>query len=561
MNLSLFQIRLLLLLLSSALFFPFLGTAPLFDWDEVNFAESAREMILTGNYNRVQINFQPFWEKPPLFFWLQVLSMKLFGINEYAARFPNALAGVATILVLFEMGRMLRGKLFGFLAACAMLCSFLPHIYFKSGIIDPLFNLFIFASVWQLYLLSVSPKKLHAVLAGAFVGLAVLTKGPAAILIILLVLGVKKITAPKENFIPAPQLILFMGTAALVSMIWFLPETIQNGPWFIEEFIRYQIRLFSTPDAGHAQPIYYHFVVVLIGCFPMSAFALQVLFRRRNELDLFIRWSRILLWVVLILFSIVTTKIIHYSSLAYLPLSMLAAYGLEEIFQFRRFNRKLVLTVLGITGTFMALPILVLPLAGMNTEALIPYIKDPFAVANLAADVKWSAVDFLPGALLMAGLIFAMIMMGSNKQLKGIYLLFVVNLAGYFLFLMLIPGKIAGYTQQAAVDFYTGLQGRDVYVETLHFKSYAQYFYFRKPEMTEAERQNSLDAEGNYHIDALRRWYLYGEIDKPVYFVVKSIHEHEYLGIEGVRKTGEKNGFSFLYREIPAVSPGLSSES
>ena len=60
-----------IIILSGIIFFiPFLGKVHLFDWDEINFAESAREMIVTGNYHRVQINFQPFWEKPPLFFWL-----------------------------------------------------------------------------------------------------------------------------------------------------------------------------------------------------------------------------------------------------------------------------------------------------------------------------------------------------------------------------------------------------------------------------------------------------------------------------------------------------------
>ena len=49
------------------LFVPFLGKVHLFDWDEINFAESAREMIVTGNYSRVMIDYQPFWEKPPLF--------------------------------------------------------------------------------------------------------------------------------------------------------------------------------------------------------------------------------------------------------------------------------------------------------------------------------------------------------------------------------------------------------------------------------------------------------------------------------------------------------------
>ena len=52
------------------LFIPFIGHVHLFDWDEINFAEAAREMILTGDWLNVQLNFEPFWEKPPLFIWI-----------------------------------------------------------------------------------------------------------------------------------------------------------------------------------------------------------------------------------------------------------------------------------------------------------------------------------------------------------------------------------------------------------------------------------------------------------------------------------------------------------
>jgi 4-amino-4-deoxy-L-arabinose transferase-like glycosyltransferase len=82
-----------------------IGNAHLFDWDEINFAECAREMIVSGNYSRMQIGFQPFWEKPPLFIWLQALSMHVFGISAFAARLPNALIGTMALLVLYAYGR------------------------------------------------------------------------------------------------------------------------------------------------------------------------------------------------------------------------------------------------------------------------------------------------------------------------------------------------------------------------------------------------------------------------------------------------------------------------
>ncbi len=66
-----------LIILSVLAFVPTLGLVHLFDWDEINFAESAREMMATGDYFRFQVNSTPFWEKPPLFF--------LAAIRIYAA--------------------------------------------------------------------------------------------------------------------------------------------------------------------------------------------------------------------------------------------------------------------------------------------------------------------------------------------------------------------------------------------------------------------------------------------------------------------------------------------
>ncbi len=146
------------IIISSLLFFlPNLGVVHLFDWDEINFAESAREMIVTGNYHRVQINFQPFWEKPPLFFWLQVISMKAFGINEFAARLPNAIFGVITLVTFYYIGKKHKDERFGFIWAIAYLGTFLPHLYFKSGIIDPVFNYFIFLGISFMSLKSFLP--------------------------------------------------------------------------------------------------------------------------------------------------------------------------------------------------------------------------------------------------------------------------------------------------------------------------------------------------------------------------------------------------------------------
>ena len=113
------------LLVCIALFLPFLGTVHLFDWDEINFAECAREMLASNNYSTVTIDYLPFWEKPPLFIWMQVFSMKLFGITEFAGRFPNFIAAIATAYFLY-LWLLVGGLLFRFFFAQFIL-SFRNH--------------------------------------------------------------------------------------------------------------------------------------------------------------------------------------------------------------------------------------------------------------------------------------------------------------------------------------------------------------------------------------------------------------------------------------------------
>jgi len=557
MNLKSSYYRIILLLLGMILYLPFLGQAPLFDWDEVNFAESAREMLVTGNFSRVQINFQPFWEKPPLFIWMQALSMSIFGVNEYAARFPNAIFGIINLLMLFEIGREMRSDRFGFLIALCMGGSFLPHVYFKSGIIDPVFNTFIFAGVWYISKAVRSYGEIksskYSIWAGIFIGLAILTKGPVALLIALLTVVTYWAVRRFKPIVSIKNLGLTALSIFTISLLWFGPETIKNGPWFLEEFITYQIRLFSTPDAGHKQPIYYHFIVVFLGCFPMSLLAIKTLFRRpqfRVQDADFLLWMKILFWVVMILFSIVTTKIVHYSSMAYLPLSVIAAAGIEEYLRGRHHYAKWQAALMFIPGMVIGIAMLALPIIGQNTDKLIPLIKDQFAQGNLQAIVDWNWVDFLPGTIWLLGLLLGLVYLSSGTYRSAITILFTGAILSTGIFLILFPKKIAAYTQQTAVDFYQSLEGKDVYVETYHFKSFAQYFYFRKAGFSYQESKHCRDASGNYHIDAIRDWYINGKIDKPVYFVVKNIHIDELIDKPGFELLDERNGFAFFKRDV-----------
>lgn len=527
-------------LLAAVLFIPFLGNVHLFDWDEINFAESAREMIATGNYFTVQINYNTFTEKPPLFFWMQVLSMKLFGINEFAARFPNAVCGIATLMILFNIGKKIYNQKFAQIWVMVYLGTLVTFLYFKSGIIDPWFNLFIFLAIYQFYLLTQNKtnKNKHALLTGLFLGLAVLTKGPVAILIAVLSYFVFVVVNKGKFYITLKQFMFIVLAALVVCFAWFGVDLIKNGPKFIVEFTQRQIAIFSTNDADHGEPFFYHWWVLLLGCFPASVFFIRGQFIQRGNVEqrTFKLWMVILFWVTLLLFSVVKTKIVHYSSLCWFPLTFLASLFIYNYWEGNIKKIHVALKILlGVVGFLLAFVITVIPFVLQQKNKWIHLVNDEFAKGNLEAVVNWSWIDGLGGLIMLFALIYFFI--AKNKVLK-IELLFVsVTICCLFTAVILTP-KIEAISQRANIEFFESLQGKDVYVDTWGYKSYAQYFYTKKP-------PQKFDAEKNSH------WMLTGKVDKPAYLSVKIQNEKLVDSLaKDAQKLYKKNGFVF-YKRMP----------
>lgn len=538
-------------LLGALFFIPFLGGVHLFDWDEINFAEISREMIVLDDYLRVHVNFQPFWEKPPFFFWLQVLAMKTFGVGEFAARLPNALCGVATLVVVYLIGKKLYDARFGALWATAYFGSVLPFLYFKSGIIDPWFNLFIFLGLY-FFILGYWKKDAmpgielrhnrwyYLFLGGFFIGMGILTKGQTAYLLAVLTMGVYWVSKRLRLYVNVPQFLVFTAAATLVTLAWYGLETWKNGPWFIYEFNKYQYRLFSTPDAGHGGFPGYHFVVLLVGCFPASIFALRAFFRLPDETHEhrrdFRRWMKYLFWVVLILFSIVKSKIVHYSSMCYFPLTFLAALVLDKILRGEITFARWMKILLAVVGGLFVLATVALPFLGMNADLLKPLFKDPFAQANLDADVQWSGLEILPGVFLLSVLVLALRWFGKGQGEKAGRILFGGTAVFVLLTLIFFIKRIEGYSQRAAIEFFESKAGEDVYFTTHGYKSYAQYFYARTMPQS---NPNASD----------RNWLIEGPVDKDVYIVTKNYHAGYLLSKPDMEQIGAKNGFVFFKRK------------
>lgn len=552
------------------LYIPFIGNMPLFDWDEVNFAECAREMLASNNYSEVQLYFHPFWEKPPLFIWLQAISMNVFGVNEFAARFPNALCGVITLMVLYKTGKELNDRKFALTWVFVYASTLLPHVFFKSGIIDPWFNLFIYVAVYYLIQHTNNPVGKFgyktAIISGFFLGLALLTKGPAALILVSLTITVFFVLGRLKKISSFKFMAAFFLAFLITGLSWFAVMYLKGNGQVIKEFIDYQIRLFNTEDSDHGGPFIYHFVVLLLGCFPSSLFLILAHKKSASDTPYQMhckRWMMSLFWVVLILFSIVQTKIVHYSSLCYFPLTYLATYAIQKLFAAQYNWKKVFHLFFVVISSLLGLVFLINGCVPLFKTWLINsnLIVDPFAVENLKADVYWSGFEWIIGVVFLGVTYYSLVKI-KKGSFKFIYLLFLGSLFAVYSLIMIVAPKVEQYSQRTAIEFYKQCAKHGFSVESIGFKSYATLFYgelepsfennqsfkdYLQLHRNEYESQN-INVDISYSL-IRTNWMRDIQSSKPSCFVAKILDEEVIKSSSPyLKELYRKNGFIFYVR-------------
>ena len=478
------------------LYLPMLGGSHLFDWDEINFAEIAREMIVTGDWLKLQMAYEPFYEKPPFFFWMQALSMKYFGISSFGARLPNALIGVITLWTLYTVGKRLQGNGFGMLWAMLYAVSMLPFLYFKSALIDPTFNLFIFLAIYFLAQMTESwefvpsnrrkKRRFRAMrLCGLFMGLAILTKGPVALFLFSLVFVAYFIMSMFRRIVRLNEAIMMFVSMGFILGIWTLIYVQQEGWAFFGAFLKRHFELGSQADAGHGGFIGYHVLVLFVGTFPCAPLIFSAWKKREAYSALtqnFMLWMLITLFTVLVVFELVQTKIMHYSSLAYFPITYLASLRLWMIAKHKEVLLWWEISLLILLSLLFAVAMVLIYFIG-NTPSLLwtnLTINDVFALDNLKASVVWPSSILWLSALFFIGMLVSLFMANRGPG-KGavIGIILSVSILAQSIVYLVVP-RIEGYTQRAAIEIYKELAEKDVVVVTYGFKTYADHFYLKR---------------------------------------------------------------------------------
>jgi hypothetical protein len=221
-------------------------------------------------------------------------------------------------------------------------------------------------------------------------------------------------------------------------------------------------------------------------------------------------------------------KIIHYSSLAYFPLTFLAAYAIiqteKKIFK----KSKTLSAFVVLTGAILAVGIISAQYFAANTEILIEknIVTDQFAAAQLNAETSFSGFEFLIGVLLLPGLIFSFIYIKRN-YLKGILSVFIITMLFTSLSLFFIVPEAEKVSQGALIEFLKSKKNHDAHFKMYAMKSYAHYFY------GEVKPKDSEPAEYDYY-----------------YAVSRNKKEKEFLKrFSNYEKLYEKNGYVF-YQKI-----------
>ncbi|MFY1871776.1 ArnT family glycosyltransferase [Achromobacter xylosoxidans] len=161
-----------------------MASMPLADTSEPRYAEIARLMAQSGDW--ITPWFEPgvpFWGKPPLAFWAQALSIRLFGLSELAVRLPSWLAMLGVLALVHACGRRLRGASAARWATLLFATMLLPFASAGAVLTDAFLALGVTLSMVAFLLAPAEPRPLWRY--GFFIGLAIglLSKGPLALVL------------------------------------------------------------------------------------------------------------------------------------------------------------------------------------------------------------------------------------------------------------------------------------------------------------------------------------------------------------------------------------------
>jgi len=393
-------------LLAAALIFWRLGEGSLFNWDEATYADLAKQILATDDWVTLHRNGAPFFKKPPLYIWLTALAYKVFGINEFAARFWSAVSGVGVVLGTYFVGSRLLDRRIGLAGGVLLLgINNFPHSHgynflslCRVGHLDvPL----MLVSLVILYLGWLGLERPRYLLwMGVPLGVGFMIKNVAAFFPWCIIALLVMFTQGWRGILRR-QLWGGLGLGLLIALPWHAAQVALHGMTFVNTYLVWEILTRTTESletAMHTGGLTYYLNIIRWGfpvwswlMVPGAAYFLYLWLRERNRAALLI-----LLWIAfpLVFFTLARTKIGWYVAMIYPALALLTAAFIQKVLG-RRYGVVVVLV-----GMLLLNPRLPTPRDGSpeykDLACAMNYLAGP-EDAILSFDGR---VEFVPPAFL-----------------------------------------------------------------------------------------------------------------------------------------------------------------
>lgn len=375
------------------------GSLPVTDPVESNYALTAKEMVLSGDWISPRI-FGTFWyDKPVFIYWMLSLSYTLLGFSDFASRLPGAVFGMGSV-VLFSWYLLRRGtrRELAVLGAAVMATSLEVWAVSHSIITDQILFFFTEATLFSAYIGLTEKRSSYMTAAYAMAALAVLTKGPVGIVLpgtfLLAFAALRRDTSLLRRIFQPQGIVLFL----LLCLPWYGIMYHLHGTDFIDGFLGlHNIARATASEHPEVNVWYYYLVLIPVSLLPWTGPALYGAWRHRHDGT---EYQFMMIWALgtILFYTLVATKYPTYAYIANIPLLLYAVLGIGDLYEK---NKARLWTILTGPAIFWWLLFAAVPLF-FKKAAFVPgswiglYIFIPLSIVLLLAAQKTHAFPALP---------------------------------------------------------------------------------------------------------------------------------------------------------------------
>lgn len=394
-----------LMLLCTFWFLLLLGYAPLVIQDEGRYVGIAREMLVSHDWVVPWLNGVPFFDKPILYYWMEMIALKLGGVSEFAARLPQALLGASGVMMLYHTCKRLFNWRVGVFAALTLAVMPLYFLLAHYADMDLEVAVFIGLSLMNLLLAqqpdaSSKQNRFYMWACFAAAGCAVLTKGFMGLVFPIMVSTLWMLWTRYWPGFKRLHLLSGLLIVLTINAPWDIIMQLRFPDYWHYFFYQLQFARYFSHSFSHLEPFWFYIPVLIVGALPVSLLGLSALFNWRcltmDYVKAHANQTFFLVWFVSIylFFSVAHTKLIGYMIPVMPAIAALAALRFEHWWR-ERSRVPLIagcITVIGLAvfaAVFALAPHFYPDLAKSGSNAHAHAIAVVYALAAVVALVAW----------------------------------------------------------------------------------------------------------------------------------------------------------------------------